>query len=167
MAHPDDGIKPSVQTEGARHAAGRRAGVEFGLLALSATAAPIGLLALWRLGRFGGLLLELAGAALGARAGMMVAAGAGRRLRPVPRLLLFAETALDGLAVVAGFWAWVWRPYVRRAPRKRVGQVGRVEMGNWVTPVAVAAWVAGFVVHTVRMAIYISPTRGLVHATDV
>jgi hypothetical protein len=42
--------------------------------------------------------------ALGVRAGMMVAVGTGRRLRPVPRFLLYGETALDALPVVTDFW---------------------------------------------------------------
>jgi hypothetical protein len=125
------------------------------LLGLSATGLPMALLALWRLGRFGGLLLEVAIAALGVRAGTMIASGAGHRLRSVPHLLLFVETALDGLAVVTGFWAWVWQPFVRSTPKQSAEPAART------TPVAAGAWLAASVVHTVRMAIYVSPGRGL------
>lgn len=81
--------------------------------ALSAAGVPIGIFALRRLGRLGGLLLEVASGALFVRAIVMVAAGTPRRLRAIPRLLLFAETCVDGLAVAAGFWAWVWQPFIR------------------------------------------------------
>ncbi len=81
------------------------------LLALSAAGVPIGIVVLRRLGRLGGLLLEGVIGALWLRACAMLTAGTARRLRLLP--LLYAETALDGLATLAGFWAWVWRPLVR------------------------------------------------------
>jgi hypothetical protein len=143
------------------------------LCALSAAGVPIGILALSRLGRRGGLLLELAAGALGVRAVAMLIGGAPRRLQVLPRRLLYAETALDGLATAAGFLAWVWQPFVRPAllergpkgarPSRRV-RAWRHARGSgavWVAPVAVAAWMAALVLHTARMAIYISPGRGL------
>jgi hypothetical protein len=91
------------------------------LFALNSTGVPIGIVALRGLGRLGGLLLEVAIGALFVRAVAMVAAGTAPRLRQIPRLLLFAETAVDALATVAGFWAWVWRPFVGPALMKRAG----------------------------------------------
>jgi hypothetical protein len=147
--------------------------VDMGLVALSASGVPIGIVALRRLGRLGGLLLEVAASALGIRAVAMVATGTPRRLQPVPRLLLYVEAAMDGLAAVAGFWTWVWRPFSRPTRAKRAGRgVGRHwrwrtlpsarGMGTaWITPVAIGAWMVALILHTARMAIYISPGRGL------
>lgn len=148
-------------------------GIERFLFALSAAGVPIGIFTLRRLGRLGGLLLDVATAALGVRALVLLATGTAQRLRVVPRLLLFIETALDWLATTAGLWAWVWSPFVRpmlaqRAgtgtrPRRRVHARLPAKRNStaWVTPLATAAWMAALVVHTVRMAIYISPGRGL------
>ena len=145
------------------------------LFVLSAAGVPIGIVTLRSLGRLGGLLLEVASGALCWRAGAMVAAGTARRLAFLPRLLLFAETAVDGLTVVAGFWAWVWRPFVRPVLGERAskGQHRWVRTQptasgtdrSWVTPVAIVGWMAALVLHTVRMAIYISPGRGLRKST--
>jgi hypothetical protein len=146
LAVPSKDVRPAVRG---------RTWLDVVLFALSATGVPIALLALMHLGRLGGLLLEIAIGALGVRAWMMVAVGTGRWLQPVPRLLLVAETALDSLGVVAGLWTWVWQPFVRAARPKRV------TTGTWMTPVAVAVWLAASVIHTARMAIYISPLRGL------
>jgi hypothetical protein len=138
------------------------------LFALAAAGVPIGIVALQRLGRFGGLLLEAAMSALFVRAVAMVGAGTATRLRVISRVLLFAETAVDALATAAGFWAWVWRPFVRPVLMKPAGahtvrrQVSMKREGaTWVTPVAIAAWMSAMALHTARMAIYISPGRGL------
>ncbi len=148
------------------------------LFALSMTGAPIGILALRRWGRLGGVLLELASGVLLVRACVLLALGAAARLRPVPRLLLFAETALDGIATVAGFWAWVWRPFVRPAEMKQpdtgARRLRKLPKGNqrraatkiggtWVTTAAIGAYMAAQITHVARMAIYISPSRGLRH----
>jgi|GEM_PF-377303 len=143
------------------------------LFALRVTGVPIGIFALRRLGRAGGLLMEGAISALAARAVALVAGGAPRRLRLMPRLLLFVEMALDGLTGVAGFWAWVWNPFVRPAlaargrarggPRSlsRQRQPAKSTIAGQVTSLAVASWMAATAVHALRMAIYISPGRGL------
>lgn len=143
------------------------------LFTLSAAGVPIGIFALRRMGRLGGLLLDVAAGALGVRALVMLAMGTARRLRLLPRLLLFVETALDWLATAAGFWAWVWRPFVRPMLMERASTGARLRLwvharlpakGSstaWMTPLAIAAWMAALVVHTARMAIYISPGRGL------
>jgi hypothetical protein len=141
------------------------------LFVLSAAGVPIGIVTLRSLGRLGGLLLEVASGALCWRASAMVAAGTARRLAFVPRLLLFAETAVDGLTVVVGFWAWVWRPFVRPVLGERASQgqhrwlrtrpTASGTDRSWATPVAIVGWMAALVLHTARMAIYISPGRGL------
>ena len=124
------------------------------LFIASATGAPIAALLLRYGGRRGGLLLEAASVVLGLRAATMMAAGAGGRLRTAPRLLLYAETALDGLTIVSGCWAWVWEPFLR--PKG-----GRPKARRWVAPLAITSWIAASAVHTARMAIFISPDRGL------
>ncbi|MGZ3603225.1 MAG: MBL fold metallo-hydrolase [Ktedonobacterales bacterium] len=168
------GARPTKEASGAGKTAslGSSLADRF-LFALSAAGVPIGIFALRRLGRLGGLLLDVAAGALGVRALVMLATGTAQRLRAVPRLLLFAETALDWLATTAGFWAWVWRPFVRPLPvgRTRAGATRRrwvrvrspaKESGTAsVTALAIAMWMAALVVHTARMAIYISPSHGL------
>jgi hypothetical protein len=163
----------AVQTTSRSSPVQRRSRLEMALFALSAADVPIGIVALRRLGRLGGLLLEVATSALDVRAVAMVATGALSRLRLVPRLLLYAEAAVDGLAALAGFWAWVWQPDIRPTPGERAGAgMGRrrwvwivppaKETCNaWVTPLAVCAWMVAVVLHTTRMAIYISPGRAL------
>jgi hypothetical protein len=154
MTFSDNAVNTAIKGADVPPAVPSRTWLDVLLFGLSATGVPLALLARRRLGRLGGLLLEGSACALGVRAGMMMAAGAGRRLRPILRVLLVTETALDGLAVVAGFSAWVWRPFVRRAAPQWDGTM------HWVAVSALAAWLAGSVVHTARMAIYISPGRG-------
>ncbi len=167
-AHPPKAASGSSKTV----SAGSSAADKF-LFALSAAGVPIGIFALRRLGRLGGLLLVVAAGALGVRAGVMLAEGTARQLRVLPRLLLFAETALDGLATSAGFWVWVWQPFVRPLVVERAS-TGAARLGwlrrrrtpakgtrmSWVTPVAIVAWMSALVVHTARMAIYVSPGQG-------
>jgi hypothetical protein len=130
------------------------------LFAASATGVPIAALLLRYGGRRGGLLLESASVMLGLRAATMVAAGAGGRLRAVPRLLLYTETVLDGIAMVFGFWAWIWKPLLHPKRRSPMAHA-------WVAPLAITSWIAASVVHTARMANYISPDHGLrTSATD-
>ncbi len=143
------------------------------LFALSIAGIPIGIVAVRKLGRFGGLLMEAAIGVLGIRAVFMLGGGAARRLEVVPRVLLFLEIAADGLAAAIGFWAWVWRAFPRTALPVRAGndQIGlqwlrrhapqRQISDSWATPLAMAAWMAALSVHIARMAIYISPSRGL------
>jgi hypothetical protein len=123
------------------------------LFAASATGVPIAALLLRYGGRRGGMLLESASVVLGLRAATMIAAGAGGRLRIVPRLLLYTETVLDGLAILSGCWAWVWEPFLR--PKR-----GQLKAHTWVAPFAITSWIAASIVHTARMVIYISPDRG-------
>jgi hypothetical protein len=143
------------------------------LFALSATGVPIGIIVLSRVGRLGRLLMEVACSALGIRAVTMIAMGAPRRLNVLARLLLYAETIVDGIAALAGFWAWVWQPFVRprlasrtetrawRRRRVRAHKCAGERNNDQVTRVAAATWMAAMLLHVTRMAIYISPTRGL------
>jgi hypothetical protein len=124
------------------------------LFAASASGVPIAALLLRYGGRRGGLLLEAASVVLGLRAATMIAAGAGGRLRTVPRLLLYTEAVVDGLAMVSGCWAWVWEPFLRPKGLRPKAHI-------WVALVAITSWIAASIVHTARMAIYISPDRGL------
>ncbi len=174
--HPVSAIEGVSQVISSPSSSARRVLRDRTLFVLSMTGAPIGILALRRWGRIGGILLALASGVLLVRACVLIALGAVARLRPIPRLLLFAETALDGIATVAGFWAWVWRPFVRPAKMNKPGPGARRRRtlskgnqrraskeigGTWVTAVAIGAYMAAQGVHVVRMAIYISPSRGL------
>jgi hypothetical protein len=123
--------------------------IEWILLALGGAGIPLSLLVLYYLGQIGGILVVLASAALCWRALAMLAAGAASRLQAIPRLLLVGETMLDGLTVAVGIWAWVWRPWAHEPGEE------------WIVPLAIALWTSILVVHTARMAIYLSPSRGL------
>lgn len=137
------------------------------LFALSAGGLPITWLALRRGGRLGGLLLEAGCAVLLARDAAMVAGGAPGRLRVVPRLLLFLELAANVTAVVAGFRRWVAEPMFGRAPEKvqsaeRTGERHGSDTSIASAKLRVSEVAAGivFILHTARMAIYLSPGRG-------
>jgi hypothetical protein len=82
------------------------------LLGLSAIGLPLGWLALRRLGRWGGLLVEAGCGVLFARDLAMTATGAPARLRPLPRILLLLETVTSGTAGLAGLWGWVRQPFL-------------------------------------------------------
>lgn len=111
------------------------------LLTASAAGAPITWLALRRPGRGGSLLAAAACAALCARDTAMTLTGTPALLRPLPRELLFAEVATSAGATAAALTAcWRRQPGTIRA--------------------ATAAATATFVLHTTRLAIYLSPGQG-------
>lgn len=113
------------------------------LLSLSAAGVPLVLILPRRFGRRGGLVVTAAGGVLLTRDAALTVSGAPARLRPLPRLLLFAEDAAAGMSVAAGLWAWGW---ARQRP-------GRAQ-------VAAGAAAATLTLHTVRFAIYLSPGHG-------
>jgi hypothetical protein len=171
-------VAPGPPTAAPAGAARRRTLLDVAIIGLSVAGVPIGVFALRRLGRLGGLLLEIAAAALGARAVTMLVAGVAHRLRVLPQVLLVAEAAVDCLAAGTGFCAWVWRPLVHPAlmrcakhastvvPLRQAAQEwprASATGASWVTPVAVGAWMTALILHTARVAIYISPGRGLRH----
>jgi hypothetical protein len=102
----------------------------------------------------------------------MVAGGAPGRLRLVPRLLLFFELALNGIAVLASFTTWVRGPVLRATCHgtgaEESENLGVRESGTeaprpsppWARRVNAVAAELALLVHTIRMAIYLSPGRG-------
>jgi hypothetical protein len=140
------------------------------LLCFSVAGLPLVLFVLRRLGRPGGLLVEAGCGALFIRDSTMAATGTPAKLRPLPRLLLFAEIATSGVATVAGSWAWVWRPFVSRsAGTERATEHAARKLRRGSTPprgqaVVRAASIAAavtFVLHATREAIYLGPGHGL------
>ncbi len=127
------------------------------LFGLSAAGIPLVVVALLRLGRAGGLLVEMVCALLFGRAIWFAAAGSPRRLQTVPRVLAYAELGPDAIATITGFWVWVWRPFV--ASPKRLWRPGS-DHADWLERIHAFALVALFAIHTARMAIYVSPSRG-------
>ncbi|MHB1413855.1 MAG: MBL fold metallo-hydrolase [Chloroflexota bacterium] len=127
------------------------------LFAFSLAGLPLANLVLARRGRKGGLLVQAASVLLFARAVQFVITGTAARLRTLPRLLAYAEIVGDGLATLTGFWVWVWRPFVasRQTARPRLRTAG-----DWVARLNAVAVAAMFVLHAVRMAIYLSPGQG-------
>ena len=143
------------------------------LLAASVAGLPLVLLALRRLGRRGGLLVEAGCGALFARDMTMTVTGTPARLRALPRFLLFAEAAVSGLATFTGLWAWVWRPFAAApaSQRRHRGQAAgcraaatqptvTAPRGQAVARVATIAAAMTFALHTAREAIYLSPGHG-------
>ncbi len=146
---------------------------EWLLLGLSVAGAPLSRYVRRRLGRRGGYLLLGGCGTLFARDAAMIAGGAPHRLQRVPRFLLFLELALNGMAVIAGCWAWTCG--ARRGDEVKAasgvdlgdGAPGALARGTaLVSPrgwsrVSEAAAEAALVVHAGRMAIYVvSPSRG-------
>jgi hypothetical protein len=92
-----------------------------------------------------------------ARAIHFTATGSAARLRTIPRLLAYAEIPCDATAAALAFWAWV-RPQLFR---RRTGGSDRMESEGSPGRLAYLGLIATFALHTVRMAIYISPGRGV------
>ncbi len=136
--------------------------VEWILFMLCIAGVPFGILVFLELGRAGGVMLELVVMALCLRAMMMLADGAANRLQSLPRVLLFAETVVDGLTVAVGFWAWVWQPLVGPLVMGLIHKMGSAGNVGLFSPAqfAMILWICAMIIHTVRMAIYISPDQG-------
>jgi hypothetical protein len=109
-------------------------------------------------------LLQAAGMGiLLGRAIVLSTNGTAQRLRTIPRLLLFAELGLDTIAIGMGCGIWLWRRWIGNAPAASYDdQSGpdavphpQIERVN-----RLVTW-AAVLIHLVRLAIYLSPSRGL------
>jgi len=120
------------------------------LMVISVAGAPIILFVLRRFGRFGGPVVVAGCGTLFVRDLTMVTSGVPVRLKPVPRLLLFAEVSASATAALAGLWAWILMPLLGERERPHGRVVGA----------ATTASVATLVLHAVRFAIYLSPGQG-------
>jgi hypothetical protein len=89
--------------------------------------------------------------------------GTAQRLRTIPRLLLFAELGLDTMAIGMGCGIWFQKRCIGNAPAAPYddqsgpdsvphSQIERVNR--------LVTW-AAVLMHLVRLAIYLSPSRGL------
>lgn len=108
-----------------------------------------------RPGRSGGLLVVAGCGALAVRDSAMVLGGAPKRLRTLPRVLLWAELVVSALAVAVGLMNRLWGPCWQGEPTipPKFDRAGR------------AAGVLAFCLHTGRMVIYVgSPTQGRVRS---
>jgi hypothetical protein len=126
------------------------------LLALSLAGGPIILFVLRKFGRSGGPAVAAGCATLFVRDLTMMTSGVPDRLRPLPRLLLFAEIATSATATMAGLWTWVVEPLRHGEPdddRSGDGRGARLATGASVVTLAL---------HSVRFAIYLSPGQGRV-----
>jgi hypothetical protein len=110
-----------------------------------------------------GLLKAVGMSILLGRAIVLSTNGTAQRLRTIPRALLFAELGLDTIAIGMGCGIWFWQHCLgnaRAAPHD--DQSGpdaksnvRIERVN-----RLVTW-AAVLIHLVRHAIYLSPSRGL------
>ncbi|MGO9581293.1 MAG: hypothetical protein ACLP36_00640 [Acidimicrobiales bacterium] len=130
------------------------------LLMLSLAGAPVVLFVLRRFGRFGGPVVVAGCGTLFVRDVTIVTSGVPARLKPLPRLLLFAEVSVSATATLTGLWAWIVMPL--RGEGTEHGRSRRSGEGvhGQVIRVATTASVATLVLHAVRMAIYLSPGQG-------
>jgi hypothetical protein len=116
------------------------------LLVAAVTGAALGAKAPQRWGRAGGGLLLAGLSALLARDVAMIASGALRRLRPLPKVLLFAETMSAGIGIAVGA-----RPWLMADPPQPVALTGRAGSGLAT---------ATLTIHAIRQLIYLSPGIG-------
>ncbi len=123
-----------------------------GVLAVSGMGFPLTQLAIGRLGRRGAAIVEVVCGGLLARDAAMLATGAPSRLRRGPAVLLWLETAVGVVAVVAGL-----RPLLDGAARGRVKEA-RPDAPEGVRRAAIGLL---FGLHTLRFRIYLQPTHGL------
>jgi hypothetical protein len=141
------------------------------LFAVSAVAVILMGIVLPRLGRLGYALQTVATGILFGRALQFIASGAPRRLRRAPRVLLFVELVVDGVATFAGCRAWIGRSVAGRSvaasPETPAGPKGEHRGGvagkRRAAQVTTITAVASVALHTLRLAIYLSPTRGVKH----
>jgi hypothetical protein len=129
------------------------------LLALSLAGGPIILFVLRKFGRWGGPVVAAGCGTLFVRDLTMVTSGVPNRLRPLPRLLLLAEMATSATATMAGLWTWVVEPIRDGEPddnRSGDGRGARLATGASVVTLAL---------HSVRFAIYLSPSQGRVSSS--
>jgi hypothetical protein len=116
------------------------------LLAAAVTGAALGAKAPKRWGRAGGGLLLAGLSALLARDVAMIASGTLRRLRPLPKALLFAETVSAGMGIAVGA-----RPWLMAGPPQPVA-LSRLIGSRLAT--------ATLTIHAARQLIYLSPGQG-------
>ena len=116
------------------------------LLVAAVTGAALATKAPQRWGRAGGGLLLAGLSALLARDVAMIASGTPRRLRSLPRALLFAETVSAGIGIAAGA-----RPWLMADPPQPVALTGLA--GSRLAT-------ATFTIHAVRQLIFLSPGQG-------
>ena len=116
------------------------------LLVAAVTGAALGAKAPQRWGRAGGGLLLAGLSALLARDVAMIASDTLRRLRPLPRVLLFAETVSAGMGIAVGA-----RPWLMADPPQPVALTGLAGSGLAT---------ATLTIHAIRQLIYLSPGQG-------
>jgi hypothetical protein len=94
---------------------------------------------------------------------IMVAGGAPRRMKSATALLLYLELVADTVGFATGLWAWVWSPLRSRFLPAATGTPESCAPtgASRIERVAVGAAAPMYLLHTVRLAIYVSPGRGL------
>jgi hypothetical protein len=133
------------------------------LLGISALGLPMTLGAIGRMGRRGGLAAEIGYGILLTRATIVVAGGAPHRMKSATALLLYLELVADTIGFTTGLWTWVWSPLrsgYRAASTGTSQGPARIDE-RWIEHVAVLAAVPIYLLHTIRLAIYVIPGRGL------
>ena len=162
VAGDRSGPNPATSQASTPAAAAGRLGTV--LLVASAAGAPLSLLALRHLGRWGRVLVASGCAVLFVRDTTMVASGTPGRLRSLPRALLVAEVATSATAVATGVWPWLQDPSTtarRRHNPCRVSPLRRHAPGRAAAALLGPAACATMAIHTTRFTIYLSPGLGL------
>lgn len=118
-----------------------------------------------------GVIALIGGAGLFVRVLYLALSGAPARLRLIPRLLLYLEIIAAGLTTALSCWTWILAPLSarrRREARARGGEL-RVILTQPAAPYAIqlgaglsiGMWTLTLAFHTIRLAIYLTPSHGL------
>jgi hypothetical protein len=93
----------------------------------------------------------------------MIRGGAPLRMKPLTARLLYAELVADAIGCGAGLWAWVVWPLRLRFSTRTHATAQRRDPpdASWLGRVELAAAGPIYVLHTIRLLIYISPGRSV------
>jgi hypothetical protein len=156
-----DEVRPRVQRTSQSKAGPNSIGAL--LLGLSILGLPVTLIVVRWMGSVGRVCALIGYGILLTRACFMIRSGAPLRMKPRTARLLYAELVADAIGCGAGLWAWVvWPLRFRFSTRTHATSRRRDPPdASWLGGVAMAAAGPIYVLHTIRLLIYISPVRGL------
>jgi hypothetical protein len=156
-----DEVRPSAQRTSLSEAGRNSVGTL--LLGLSILGLPVTVVVVRWMGSLGRVCALIGYGILFTRACFMIRSGAPLSMKPLTALLLYAELVADAIGCGVGLWAWVFWPLRLRFLTRTHATARRRDPpdASWLSRVALAAAGPIYVLHTIRLFIYISPGRGL------
>jgi hypothetical protein len=133
------------------------------LLGVSMLGLPVTLIVVRWMGSIGRVCALTGYGILFTRACFMIRSGAPLRMKPLTALLLYTELVADAIGCGVGLWAWVFWPLRLRFLTRTHATARRRDPPD-ASRLALVAWAAAgpiYVLHTIRLVIYIRPGRGL------